>query len=189
MNARKLLNKQLALLRYLFNFRKPVFTELDFVDLVIDDKPLFLIAWKSENAYLLNIKSFAKYYKGEGSAIILISSSTNELTIKLKNIWRSTTLKIDVLHIQIDQRTASFLLDNIKQVKLNGEVVWKTPLSTLYVYIKELRISERVTGVKNLQAVIKDKHLKVSSTNLSLKKQPTIKSEMFQYTKTASKNL
>jgi hypothetical protein len=189
LKANKFLNKLLALLRYLFNFKRPVFTELDFVDLVIDEKPVFLIVWKSENAHLLKIKSFAKYYKEEGSAIILIPSTSNELTIKLKSIWRSTTLKVDILHTQIDQRTAAFLLDKIKQVKQNGEVIWNTPLSTLHVYVKELRVFKRVTGFKNLQPVIKNKHLKVKATYLTIKKQPTIKSEMFQYTKTVTKSL
>jgi hypothetical protein len=177
-----LLSRLLAVSRYFFNFKKPVFTELDFIDLVVDEKPLFLIVWRSKNAHLLKIKSFKKYRKSEGSVILLIPSSSNHLTIQLKNIWRSIELRVDIQHTQLDEKTASFLLDKIKQVKPNGEIIWRTPLSMIHLQVKQLIILKRIAGVKNTKPVLKQNNFKIKAIHLTIKKQPTLQSEKLKYT-------
>lgn len=182
MKAHHFLNKLFAVTRYFFNFKRPVFTELDFIDLVIDEKPLFLIVWQSKNAHLLKIKSFKNYRKSEASVIVLIPSSVNHLTIQLKNIWRSIELRVDIHHTQIDEKTASFLFDKIKQVKSNGEIIWRTPLSVIDLQFKQLIILKRIAWVKYTKPVLKKNNFKIKAIHPAIKKQPILQSEKLQYT-------
>lgn len=178
-----LARKLLAVVRYFFNFRKPEFTEIDFIDLVIDNKPLFLLVWKSRNAHVLKIKSVKTYRKSKGSVIILIPSSKNNLVIQLKNIWRSKKVKVDIQHIQLDNKTASLLLNKIKQINFNGEIVWKTPLSAVSTHFKELIVQKRIAGVKNIVPAIKRNSVVVKNIQPRVIRRQLIKTENVKYTK------
>lgn len=182
MKARHFINKLLATCCNLFNFKRPQFTQLDFIDLVIDDKPIFLLTWQSSNAHSLIIQSICKYRLSQGSIIVQIPASLDHLTLRLKNTWRSTRLDVTILHTRLDQKTASMLLKQIRRVKSNGELIWETPLSALVFHNTQLTIPKTITGTKRTRPAINKPQLNIKSVYPFISKQPVLQSQKITYT-------
>ncbi|RYE53853.1 MAG: hypothetical protein EOP48_13515, partial [Sphingobacteriales bacterium] len=136
--------------RYLFVFRKPSCTELDFIDLVIDDKALFLLSWKIEHGYKVRIrKTRAAFWEKEKAVVILLKKQTDHIEISISNLWRKTSFKVALKHTRFDEQTTTYLLKEIRTVKNTGEVIWNTPLNGFTVHPIRIAIHKAATILRN----------------------------------------
>lgn len=159
-----------------------MFTELDFIDLIIDDKPIFLISWKTENAHRLKIKSIKKSnYGPNGSVILRLPRKLDQLIIIVSNIWRKQVLHVQLMHTELDTTTASFLLKEIKHVQLNGEIIWRTPLSGLDVHVNSIIIKRIIAGFRNLTPSLKNYSLDINQIKPSIYINPVLQTQRIKY--------
>lgn len=144
-------------LKYLFNFRKPVFESFDCIDIIIEDKPLFLLTWRICNGYLVKLKSLKKsIVDAEGSAVIKLSPRQNKIIIEAKNFWRKTSLEIPLVKYRLDKKTADELITSFKpfnkhyldnQAELNKQIIFTRKWITT---IKKISASIRKHDIKVL---------------------------------------
>ena len=105
-------------LRFLFVFKKPVFIQMDYVDLVVDNRPLFVVCWYATSLYKLKIKPVKRsFFKKQGSFILQIPKETDVVEIIASNFWRRTNLIVPLKHIELDDKTSSLLIQKFKPLK------------------------------------------------------------------------
>lgn len=146
----------------IFQFRKPIFSELDFIDLIIDNKPLLLIVWKIKWATKVKIIPLNEKFKNAGSFILKIPTDIEFIQIVAINLWRKNIREIQLKHTQLDDATSAFL---IKQFQ---------PLTTLEV--KKSIITLRHIKSEGKKSIIHIKPFKVYPT-VKLR----IETEKFKY--------
>ena len=89
----------------LFDFKKPAFAYLNYIDLVINNKAYFLLTWRLENAFKLEIKNlkFVTLKKG-GSAYILIPNEIEFIELFISNVWISEKKLIKLIRTTISEQ-------------------------------------------------------------------------------------
>ncbi|MCF3110250.1 hypothetical protein LL912_15810 [Niabella sp. CC-SYL272] len=107
---KRFFNTSAKKIRQYFNFRRPVFCHLDYMDLVLENKRLLLISWKTAYANRLYIRP-GNHSDGRaaGAAVYQLPSGTSRVQIVLKNIWRSGKKVIDLKNIPLDPETRRYL--------------------------------------------------------------------------------
>lgn len=149
--------------RSLILFRKPKFAELDFVDLIIEDKPLFLIAWKIKNGYSIKLNPLHKTVrKVEGSFISELPPNTNSIELIASNFWRKNKRRIYLKHTKLNDVASQALIQQFK------------PLSTV-------EISDLIISTKNCNAIIKQANIQTRPFAITMKYNPNIKSTNINY--------
>jgi hypothetical protein len=108
--------KFLSGLRYFFYFQRPVFGQLDFIDIVIDSKPVFLIAWELVNGYRLKIVEPKTVFKKSGAAIIKLPDNALFVDIVACNFWRRRRIRIPLIYVKLDENTISYLVQQFQPV-------------------------------------------------------------------------
>jgi hypothetical protein len=102
-------------IQMLWNLRKPRFKNLDFVDLIIDEKPLFLLAWELSNGNGIRIINPSGLYRNpEGSIVITIPKDLDTITVTAFNYWRKNSVTVRLKHTQLDTETAASLIQNLR---------------------------------------------------------------------------
>jgi hypothetical protein len=153
----------ISVVGYCFLFRKPLFTFLDYTDLIIDDKAVFLLTWKLVNGHKVKIKPLGrKYYSKEQSLIIRLDFKPIYIDIIACNYWRITRKRVKLNFIRLDDQTASLLIRGFM------------PLSTTVVNDFPVTVTHKKIGTR-----IFDLRLKISDIRFS--KGITVKSSKFKY--------
>lgn len=105
----------------IFVFGKPIFSQLDYADYIIQSKGYFVFTWKIKNAYRLKIKSIGfKSVLKSGSAYIALHENDNQLEIIISGVWRSKNYLINLKRISINN-SIDFpaVMCNNFEIKLN----------------------------------------------------------------------
>jgi hypothetical protein len=106
-------------LRTLFDFSKPRFLNLDSIDIVVEDKLLFLVSWKAKRHHKIKIDRPRRTYHNHETAIILkLSPDTRGLTITLESFWRKNRYTFQPKKIKLDKETAQHLIRQFKPVEM-----------------------------------------------------------------------
>jgi hypothetical protein len=87
-----------------------MFSELDFIDLIIDNNPLLLIVWKIRWATKVKIIPVNENFKNKGSFILKIPPDTEFIQIVATNLWRKNTRRIQLKHTQLNDAAGAFLI-------------------------------------------------------------------------------
>jgi hypothetical protein len=104
------------IIKLVFIFRKPRFIEIHHIDLIIEDRPFFLITWHLKNVLKLKILPLKKnYWENACSVIIKLPENTNIVYVKASNIWRSSKLKIILKHTRLNEATSQLLIQKPSQ--------------------------------------------------------------------------
>jgi hypothetical protein len=149
--------------RYFFLFKEPCFEHLDFIDLVIDDKPIFMVAWQLKWASTVRIRPVTKSYrKKEGSVLLHVPHNIQSVEIIASNFWRKKRKTVYFKHTRLDDAAARFLIKHFK------------PLTTVPAKRKVISLRDKLSSVK--KAII---HVKVLS--IHSKKTISLKSQKFKY--------
>lgn len=98
-----------------FYFKKPFVKRIESVDLVIEDKMLFMMSWEFAGHYKLKIPLVKKSYKARvGSVVIKIPPDTNYIYIKVKSWWRTSHYTFYLTRLKLDALTARQIIRKLK---------------------------------------------------------------------------
>jgi hypothetical protein len=105
-------------LRQLVDFHQPRFRHLDCIDLVLENKLLFLLSWDVVHASKICIHPGKIVYRRSVSAAICrLPAGTESVDIILHNVWRSKKVSFRLKQITVDRQTL-LLLDELFLKKL-----------------------------------------------------------------------
>lgn len=114
----------MTLLRRLFCLAKPGFINLDYINMIIEDKMLLLLCWEIQNYARISIPILKKSYSAEQSAILVrLPEGTTSIELVVRSAWRKRKYTIPVRMLQLDRETSAhlvqqlvpFLMQTIKQ--------------------------------------------------------------------------
>src|SRR5690349_4990238 len=101
----------MALFRQLFHLRKPTISRLDYLDIVIQDKMLFLISWQFPRKYRLKISKHHKtYFSASGSVVVKLPPYTKSIHLTVSSVWRKTKITVPLKKVALDPQTAKWLI-------------------------------------------------------------------------------
>lgn len=101
--------------RRIVNLRKPELIHLDYIDTVLGNHSLLLLAWRVKNAHRLRILPVKKKLFGEeGAAITGLPPNIDNLNLEIAGCWRCIRLPLQLRHLAIDAETITFLEENIR---------------------------------------------------------------------------
>jgi hypothetical protein len=113
-------------IKKLLDFSKPRFLKLDYIDIIIEEKTLFLVAWKSKRHHKVKIYPVNKiYYDHETAVVLKIPADTSEVTIILYSFWRKRKYRVFLKKVKLDKETAQHLITKFKPVEM---LKLKTPV-------------------------------------------------------------
>jgi len=145
------------LIRRFLDFSKPRFLNLDYIDIVVEEKTLFLLSWKSKRHYKVKISPFNKTYNNHETAIVLkVPASTIELTITLHSFWRKRRYQVLLKKVKLDKETAKHLITKFKPIEM---IRLKTPVVNA---VRTFR------GTNLPVIVLKKLSLKINNPSLSI---------------------
>ncbi|MBO9657417.1 MAG: hypothetical protein J7527_01195 [Chitinophagaceae bacterium] len=86
--------------RTIIHFRKPATVSIDYVPLLIQQKPVLLLSWNFPHAYSLRLKPLKKtYHQASGAYILRLEQNCDLLTLIIKSFWRKTTLHLKLVPV------------------------------------------------------------------------------------------
>jgi hypothetical protein len=102
-------------LRFVFVFRCPAFTELNCIDIVIDNKPLFLLTWQLRRGYYVKLRPTGRRFQfSTGAAVIKLPPSADAVTIIAGNLWRKRKEKVLLSHYQLNDAAAAEIIQRLR---------------------------------------------------------------------------
>lgn len=102
-----------------FHFKQPVIYKLNYVDVLIKEKGLFLISWQFADNYKLSIGGIKKTYRfREGSVVLKMPQHVTELKLVISTWWRTKEYKIHLKKVQVDQAIANQLIQQLKPMPM-----------------------------------------------------------------------
>jgi hypothetical protein len=142
----------LSVFRYLVLFKKPSLSSLDYIDIIIEEKPVFLISWSAKNAYKVKLKPFnTTYWKKQVSLLLQTPPQLAFVELIVSNLWRDTKIKIELKHTKLDDKTASLLLKHFNPLSYNIQVNRKN----VPRFSKKLVLSKKLKSVKTSTVLVK----------------------------------
>jgi len=146
-----------------FAFRKPVFSHLDYIDLIIEDKALFLLSWKVANAHKIEIKPLGrKYYSKESSVIVRLENRPTYINIIASSFWRKNKKCIHLTYTRLDDQGASCLIHDFARLS-------SIAVKDLHFHLKDSKIQIRAF------------HLRTQIPTVRYSKMISINSSKFNY--------
>jgi hypothetical protein len=111
----KLRRRVYRCIQLLFHFRRPRVEFLDYIDVVVTQKPLLLISWTSKYPYLFEIPIVRKrYYTCSGSVLIKLPTGLETIEIIVRSLWRRRTYILHLKSFAIDSRTFGEYMNSYK---------------------------------------------------------------------------
>lgn len=106
-------------IKRLFDFGKPKFLNLDYIDIVVEEKALFLISWKFKRYHKVKINPLNKTYNNHETAIVVkLPASTAELIITLHSFWRKRKYCVLLKKVKLDKTISQHLIMRFKPVHM-----------------------------------------------------------------------
>jgi len=101
----KLLSRIYRGIRLLFHFQAPRLEQLNYLDVVVTQKPLLLVSWNSKYHYLIKIPVVKKrYHTRSGSVLIKLPTGLGSIEILVWSLWRKRTYVLPINSFAIDPR-------------------------------------------------------------------------------------
>jgi hypothetical protein len=86
--------------RTIIHFRKPATVSIDYIPLLVQQKPVLLLSWSFPHAYSLQLKPLKKtYHQASGAYILRLDENCEEITLTIKSFWRKTKLKLKLVPV------------------------------------------------------------------------------------------
>lgn len=96
--------------RRLFDFHQPRLRHLDYIDLVVGNKPVLLLTWDAVHADRICIlPGKLVYHTTSGGIICKLPPGTEFVDVILHNLWRSKKISIKLQQIAADPQTLAYL--------------------------------------------------------------------------------
>jgi len=137
-----------ARLKYLFNFRKPTFLHLEFIDILADGKLIFLVAWKIKNAHKVSISPNYKTYRRRISSVILtLPEETDIVKLSIASFWRTSRQTIYLKKLPVDKKTFLFLLHQLSPLDAIDCLSPSISLKRSNSYVRQLKSQVYIPGI------------------------------------------
>ena len=105
-------------LKYFLSFKPPVVIDLSSIDIIIAQKPLYLLSWTFARFYKLKILELNKtYYSKSGSVILKIPDSTNSITLIVSTIWHKRQFIRPLKKMKLEDAIAQLLIGALNPMK------------------------------------------------------------------------
>ena len=99
----------ISIVSHFFNFRKLRFADLRYADFVIEGKAFFIVSWRIENGYRLDIKALHyRTYTAAGSAYVAVPEGVVEVELVASNFWYSKRRVAKLIRERIASQTDFF---------------------------------------------------------------------------------
>ncbi|TKC12761.1 hypothetical protein FA048_03845 [Pedobacter polaris] len=86
-----------------FNFKSPVFSQLDYADYIVEGKCYLVFSWQMKNAFCLKIKNIKfKSILKSGSAYVALADNNDKIEVIVYGSWRSRKYSIKLKGVVID---------------------------------------------------------------------------------------
>lgn len=96
-------------------FKKPVVYQLEYVDIVIVEKALFLVSWKFADRYKLSIPLLKKKYRSSrGSIVLKLPAHIDGIKLIVSTWWRKKEYTIHLKKMQLEPAIAEQLVQQFK---------------------------------------------------------------------------
>lgn len=133
----------------LLDFKKPTIINLDYLDIVLEDKRLFLLSWHFTRQYKLSIPSLKKKWNRQsGSVVFKIYNLNKPFKIVIASFLRKKIIIVNLKQLKLDPKTSASLIHQfypfsmptslIKEVKLNiakPEIITPNEIHNKYSHI------------------------------------------------------
>lgn len=137
------------MLKRLFCFKKPRILQLSYLPVLVKEKPLLFVAWETANAWSVKfIPLKCRQDASKHAAIISVPHHQREVTLKVANYWRSTTIYLSLYPVQLDESATMQLIDGFRPLN-------KIEVNTPLVAHTKNRISIKHPNLKQLNSSIK----------------------------------
>lgn len=141
----------MLLLKKLFDFRKPGFLHLDYIDMVVEEKILFLVSWKSKRHHKVKISPLNKTcFNYETAMVLKVPAHTTELIITIHSFWRKRRYCVSLKKVKLDKKTAQHLVMRFKPVKM---LRLKTPVANSVRTLSDTTLSFIVLEKRNFKII------------------------------------
>lgn len=125
--------------------------QLSYLPVLVKDKPILFIAWEIKNAYCVKfIPLRRRYYTKKNAVLISTPNHLHQVTLKVSNIWRKTTINLSIHAIQLDEAAMAQLINAfhpLNKTKVNA------PLAAHInnqLFIKPLTIHQYNSAIKQV---------------------------------------
>jgi len=100
-------------------FQKPVIYQLEYVDIVIAEKALFLVSWKFADKYKLSMPPLKKKYRSSrGSVVLKLPIHIDDIKLIVSTWWRKKEYTIHLKKIQLEPAIAEQLVQQFKPMAM-----------------------------------------------------------------------
>lgn len=103
-----------SIISRLFYFRQPMLTQLDHLPIVIHDKMLLLLIWKSRREYKIAIANTKRAYYGKEAAIIVqLASDAEFVRVHVSSFWRKRSYSLPIKKITLSDEARDMLIHQL----------------------------------------------------------------------------
>jgi hypothetical protein len=155
-----MIKKLKALIYWIFNlftFSKPFFVSLEYVDVVVNQKAIFLLSWEIKKAHSIHIPELKfQSFQKHASAYLSVPEEISYITLKISNSWRSKIKTIKLQRTEMNDQMDFNIKPNFKEFNKRS------------ISIPSLQLQSRRTKLKPMNfEVIKIKIPKIKNLNYS----------------------
>lgn len=96
--------------RTIIHFRKPAIVSIDYVPLLVQQKPILLLSWDFPHPYSLRLKPLNRtYHQAAGAYILRLEENAHEITLTVRSFWRRTSVQLKLVPVPATPMMLSLL--------------------------------------------------------------------------------
>lgn len=107
--------REIRFLKLLFCFKKPEIINLDYLYVLIKDKPTLFVVWEIKNVWSVKLIPFnRRFYKPQNAIIISIPQEQHKITFKAANFWRKKSISLTLCAVQLNELATAQLIQGFR---------------------------------------------------------------------------
>lgn len=110
--------EQMAAIRFLtllFCFKKPKVINLDYLHVLIKDKPTLFVVWEIKNVWSVKLIPLnRRYYKPQNAIIISIPQEQHMITLKAASFWKKKSIRLSLCAVQLNELATAQLIQGFR---------------------------------------------------------------------------
>ena len=139
MKASSFIVRIILFLKYFFDFKRIEIQKLDFVDIIVNEKSLLLLSWKTSRRYFISIPALhMKYTSAFNSIVLKIPDGIDKIKLVISSSWRTRKLIITLKRVELSDKASIYI---IKQL---------IPLKTPVVLLEKIIFPKKLLGIPNI---------------------------------------
>ena len=114
----------MSFIRNFFNFRKPIVSRLEYIDIVIQDKMLLLLSWEFPRRFWLRVSApHKRYFSISGSVVLKIPKATTRIHVTVSNWWKKVHYTVELKKLSLDAITAKWLIHQLNPMQMPTSMI------------------------------------------------------------------